>query len=571
MNNTLPPTSDQSQEIPQPRAYYLSVDGATYGPYSEDELHERVACGALLADVPVWTEGMPEWVAYRQVFASSAPGNVAQDPQTDQTPPEDETHANMTADRIPAENPQPNTSVEKMPDREDAHISRRRKMFSKTPVIIGICAIILAACIGLATMLTGTDDAEDAEDAEDEEASYIITAEQAGQLRAQANRPPSGAARYVSMEEIKRRERIERYDRQFRANSNNLAEADMGVARAENALAQAVAEDNRERADFLQQYIKRRESLVMYSKKLTRMSINGGSEEAREELAMYELQNLKDLLSGVSDRDLVAGKGEGLRGLLFNNFVVRYLLKDITNLVQELRVRKICSELVYNDTRDYFLRTHGLPRSIIGGLCPAVLSILQLVLIVMACCYVARRERAAKTEQTADGAGSEQVNAILAKYIDQIKTDVQQRLLFWIIFLIFFLIGVIITVCCGLRGRGIVGVGAICYGVAILIWPKLEKIQREYKLKRAEEAARKAELQKKEAEKRAYEEEEKRRKMLCPQCGGSGQAEDGQLCEKCGGSGVRRVEMCPVCAGKGVNAAGCVCPRCSGVGQYFMD
>ena len=558
---------DEPQKSSTEVLYRIAVNGADLGPYTAEQVHSMVSNGQISPETPVWTEGMPEWVAYWQVFASSAPGNVAQDTQTDQTSPEDETHANMTDDRTLAENPQPytNRSGEKMPDREDAHISRHRKKFSKTPVIIGICAIILALCIGMATMLTGTDDEED------EGSSYTTTAKQAGQLMAQANRPPSGAARWVSMEQIKREERMERYDRQFRANSFNLAEADMGVARAVNAMARAAAEGDQEEADFLQQYIKWRESRVMEKKKLTRMSIKAGSGTSREELAMYELQNLNDLLSGVSDRDLVVGKGEGLRGVLFNNFVVRYMLKDIANLVQLLRVNIICGELEYDDIRKDFLSAHGLPRSIIGGLFAAVLSVLQLVLIVMACRYVARRERAAKTEQTADGAGSEQGNANLAKYIEQIKTDVQQRRLFWIIFLILFLIGIIVAVCCGLRGRGIGGIGVICYVVATLIWPKLEKIQREYKLKRAEEAARKAELQKKEAEKRAHEEEEKRRKMLCPRCGGSGQGEGGQLCEKCGGSGVRRVEMCPVCAGKGVNAAGCACPRCGGEGQYFAD
>lgn len=566
---------DESQKSSTEVLYRIAVNGADLGPYTAEQVHSMVSNGQISPETPVWTEGMSEWVAYWQVFASSAPGNVAQDTQTDQTSPEDETHANMTDDRTLAENPQPytNRSGEKMQDRKDAHISRHRKKFSKTPVIIGICAIILAVCIGMATMLTGTDDEED----EDEGSSYAITAEQAGQLRAQAAHTykPSANAQFASMEELSRIDRRDRvfagYDQQFNANSDNVAEADMGVARAENALARAKAEGDQERVGFLQQYVNWRKSQVAEQLKLTRMGVNMGSGTSREELAMYELQNLNDLLSGVSDRDLVAGKGEGLRGLLFNNFVVRYMLKDIANLVQLLRVNTICGELEYDDIRKDFLSAHGIPRSIIGGLFAAVLSVLQLMLIVMAGRYVARRVRAAKTEQTADGAGSEQGNANLAKYIEQIKTDVQQRRLFWIIFLILFLIGIIITVCCGLRGRGIGGIGVICYVVATLIWPKLEKIQREYKLKRAEEAARKAELQKKEAEKRAHEEEEKRRKMLCPRCGGSGQGEGGQLCEKCGGSGVRRVEMCPVCAGKGVNAAGCACPRCGGEGQYFVD
>ena len=83
----------------------------------------------------------------------------------------------------------------------------------------------------------------------------------------------------------------------------------------------------------------------------------------------------------------------------------------------------------------------------------------------------------------------------------------------------------------------------------------------------AEEAARQAALQAEEARRL----EEERRQSLCPQCGGIGQTEYGQICPTCDGSGMRKIEVCPTCCGRGVNAAGCACPRCGGCGQFYLN
>lgn len=189
----------------------------------------------------------------------------------------------------------------------------------------------------------------------------LSKADQMGELMAQAKQTykPSDKVRYASMDELNRRDRRDRvfagYDQQFGANSQNVAEADMGVARAENALARAKAEGNHERAGLLQQYIDWRKSQVAEKERLTRASMNAGSVEARADLADYKLQNKKDLLGkstwwdwtgimhkGQSDRDRAANRwkqeqeDKKNRESWANNRVTRFFSEPWYNFKQSI-------------------------------------------------------------------------------------------------------------------------------------------------------------------------------------------------------------------------------------------
>ena len=102
--------------------------------------------------------------------------------------------------------------------------------------------------------------------------------------------------------------------------------------------------------------------------------------------------------------------------------------------------------------------------------------------------------------------------------------------------------------------------------VAASTWRYVRKVIKKQKIKNKELAAQEKEMQKMKAQK----EDEYRRMMLCPECGGSGAGAEGQICKKCGGSGIRKTEICTTCEGKGVNMAGHICPNCKGHGKFFI-
>lgn len=86
MDNTsqteYPENTPYTPPYPQPKQYYVGINGVQEGPYTEDTLHAQVASGALPADVMVWTEGMPQWEPYIHIFADAkAVDNAAPAPK----------------------------------------------------------------------------------------------------------------------------------------------------------------------------------------------------------------------------------------------------------------------------------------------------------------------------------------------------------------------------------------------------------------------------------------------------------------------------------------------------------
>lgn len=70
-------TTPNIPPLPQSKLYYVGINGIQEGPFTEAVLHEQVACGAIPFDVLVWTEGMPEWKHYNQIFAEAATDKMA--------------------------------------------------------------------------------------------------------------------------------------------------------------------------------------------------------------------------------------------------------------------------------------------------------------------------------------------------------------------------------------------------------------------------------------------------------------------------------------------------------------
>ena len=60
-------TSHAAPPIPQPRAFYLAIDGQQQGPYSAVELGQKAADGLLTRDTLVWADGMADWMAAERV------------------------------------------------------------------------------------------------------------------------------------------------------------------------------------------------------------------------------------------------------------------------------------------------------------------------------------------------------------------------------------------------------------------------------------------------------------------------------------------------------------------------
>ena len=60
-------TSHTPPPIPQPRAFYLAIDGQQQGPYTAVELGQKAADGSLTRDTLVWADGMAEWMAAERV------------------------------------------------------------------------------------------------------------------------------------------------------------------------------------------------------------------------------------------------------------------------------------------------------------------------------------------------------------------------------------------------------------------------------------------------------------------------------------------------------------------------
>ena len=106
----------------------------------------------------------------------------------------------------------------------------------------------------------------------------------------------------------------------------------------------------------------------------------------------------------------------------------------------------------------------------------------------------------------------------------------------------------------------------LCLFVAAITWHYVRKVIRIQRIRNWQLRKKK----KMKAEKKAQEEDEYRRMMLCPECGGSGAGAEGQICKKCGGPGIRKTEICTTCEGKGVNMAGHICPNCKGHGKFFI-
>jgi membrane protease subunit (stomatin/prohibitin family) len=53
--------------IPTAISYFVAINGAQAGPYSEQELRQMVAQGTFTRDSLVWKNGMPAWIAASQV------------------------------------------------------------------------------------------------------------------------------------------------------------------------------------------------------------------------------------------------------------------------------------------------------------------------------------------------------------------------------------------------------------------------------------------------------------------------------------------------------------------------
>ena len=60
-------TSHSPPPIPQPRAFYLAIDGQQQGPYSAVALGQKAADGLLTRDTLVWADGMADWMAAERV------------------------------------------------------------------------------------------------------------------------------------------------------------------------------------------------------------------------------------------------------------------------------------------------------------------------------------------------------------------------------------------------------------------------------------------------------------------------------------------------------------------------
>lgn len=66
--------------------YHISRAGATYGPYSEEEVRQMLADGRILSTDWCWTEGMAGWQPVGQVFAA-APRPAPPPPAVPPSPP----------------------------------------------------------------------------------------------------------------------------------------------------------------------------------------------------------------------------------------------------------------------------------------------------------------------------------------------------------------------------------------------------------------------------------------------------------------------------------------------------
>ncbi len=60
-----------------PMQWYYAIDGVRHGPVPTEELVRLVQAGTIRADTLVWRSGMPEWLPYGQVAASSVTTGAA--------------------------------------------------------------------------------------------------------------------------------------------------------------------------------------------------------------------------------------------------------------------------------------------------------------------------------------------------------------------------------------------------------------------------------------------------------------------------------------------------------------
>jgi protein TonB len=66
-------TSSDTVAGPSETALYLSKDGETFGPHTLEEAQSFLESGVISVDDLVWTEGMEQWSAIRDVVDSPAP------------------------------------------------------------------------------------------------------------------------------------------------------------------------------------------------------------------------------------------------------------------------------------------------------------------------------------------------------------------------------------------------------------------------------------------------------------------------------------------------------------------
>ncbi len=63
------------------KTWFYAQNGEQQGPYSQSEFRDLIARGAVGPDTPVWTEGMADWQAAREVGLFARPSGMPPSPQ----------------------------------------------------------------------------------------------------------------------------------------------------------------------------------------------------------------------------------------------------------------------------------------------------------------------------------------------------------------------------------------------------------------------------------------------------------------------------------------------------------
>jgi len=68
--------NDASTSALRPARWWVLADGASIGPFSLNDVRQRVLSGATGPATYVWADGMPDWMHARHVPALTPPASV---------------------------------------------------------------------------------------------------------------------------------------------------------------------------------------------------------------------------------------------------------------------------------------------------------------------------------------------------------------------------------------------------------------------------------------------------------------------------------------------------------------